>query len=301
MSTILRALKKLEQEKASMRPSGPTPVFSDASATEESVGRWLFNPWVRWSAVGTIMLMLSLTAFYFYRQSREPLSATAFNRDFKTADRSIHRNERQRQPAASSHRSNSTARERQKVPEVQRPPAASRRNELEHQPSDQDFPLTAMNRPSESKSVTQPLTIDNQAKNTEQRIQRPKLPQTRPSADVPKQVNVSGRPVSEKTSQTNQMSAAVQKPVAKVQPQKETSKERKSDGYDKAPALQDGRLKIQAIAWSPNPDDRMAVINARVIHEGESMESFQVVAIRQDDVVVKEKQSGTWRVLFGRP
>jgi hypothetical protein len=38
-----------------------------------------------------------------------------------------------------------------------------------------------------------------------------------------------------------------------------------------------------------------------VIYEGDSVDNFVVVAIRPDDVVVREKDKGLWKVVFGRP
>jgi hypothetical protein len=58
---------------------------------------------------------------------------------------------------------------------------------------------------------------------------------------------------------------------------------------------------VHAIAWSPTPADRVAVINSHVIYEGDSVEDFVVIAIRPDDVVVREKGRAVWRVEFGRP
>ena len=73
------------------------------------------------------------------------------------------------------------------------------------------------------------------------------------------------------------------------------------DDYEKTPLLTDGRLRVHAIAWSPRTTERMAVINSRILHEGDSVEDFVIVVIRPDDVVVREKEKGVWRVEFGRP
>jgi general secretion pathway protein A len=70
--------------------------------------------------------------------------------------------------------------------------------------------------------------------------------------------------------------------------------------YANADRLMDNRLKIQAIAWSPVPDERMAVINSHIVREGGSVEGFSVVAIRSDDVIVRENGQ-LYRVLFGSP
>lgn len=74
-----------------------------------------------------------------------------------------------------------------------------------------------------------------------------------------------------------------------------------SDAYENTPPLTDGRLKVHAIAWSPKVEERMAVVNNRVIYEGDSVDGFVVVAIRPDDVVVREKERGLWKVVFGKP
>ena len=71
-------------------------------------------------------------------------------------------------------------------------------------------------------------------------------------------------------------------------------------GYPNANLLTDGRLKVQALAWSPSIEDRMAVINTRIVHEGDKVEGFVVLAIGRDDVVVSEKGIA-YRVVFGRP
>lgn len=74
-----------------------------------------------------------------------------------------------------------------------------------------------------------------------------------------------------------------------------------ADTYDKTPVLTGGQLKVHAIAWSASLEDRMAVINSRVVHEGDSVDGFGVVAIRPEDVVVRDKEKGLFRVVFGRP
>lgn len=77
--------------------------------------------------------------------------------------------------------------------------------------------------------------------------------------------------------------------------------EKKGENFFRnAKLLADGRLKVQAIAWSPVAQDRMAVMNNHIVHEGETVDGFSIVAIGQDDVVVKEKGQ-LWRVKFGRP
>ena len=62
--------------------------------------------------------------------------------------------------------------------------------------------------------------------------------------------------------------------------------------------LKDSKLKLQAIAWSDDPAQRIAVINNHVVREGESVEGFSVTQIRPDDIIVNDG-SESWRLEFG--
>jgi hypothetical protein len=62
--------------------------------------------------------------------------------------------------------------------------------------------------------------------------------------------------------------------------------------------LDESKLKLQAIAWSNNATQRIAVINGRIVREGESIEGFVVNQIRQEDVVVNDG-SMSWQLEFG--
>ena len=61
--------------------------------------------------------------------------------------------------------------------------------------------------------------------------------------------------------------------------------------------LDDSKLQLQAIAWSKNAAQRIAVINGHVVREGESVEGFSVTQIRQDDIIVNDGTE-SWQVEF---
>jgi len=65
--------------------------------------------------------------------------------------------------------------------------------------------------------------------------------------------------------------------------------------YDR---IEDSKLKLQALAWSTDVARRMAVINGRIVHEGESVDGYQVIQIREEDVVVNDGGK-SWRLAFG--
>ncbi len=61
--------------------------------------------------------------------------------------------------------------------------------------------------------------------------------------------------------------------------------------------LDDDKLKLQAIAWSNEAAQRIAVINGHVVREGESVEGFSVDQIRQEDVIVNDGTE-SWQLEF---
>jgi hypothetical protein len=89
----------------------------------------------------------------------------------------------------------------------------------------------------------------------------------------------------------NQARAAVTPPTKKAKsPLKPVSR-----SYRR---LDDSKLKLQAIAWSNDVAQRIAVINGHIVREGESVEGFSVTQIRQDDIIVNDGTE-SWRLEFG--
>lgn len=62
--------------------------------------------------------------------------------------------------------------------------------------------------------------------------------------------------------------------------------------------LDNSKLKLQAIAWSNDVAQRIAVVNGHIVREGESVEGFSVTQIRQDDIIVNDGTE-SWRLEFG--
>ena len=61
--------------------------------------------------------------------------------------------------------------------------------------------------------------------------------------------------------------------------------------------IDEDRLKLHAIAWSNNPERRIAVINGRIVREGDSIDGFKVSRISAEEVIVKEGEK-SWRLVF---
>ncbi|MBW2582335.1 MAG: general secretion pathway protein GspB [Deltaproteobacteria bacterium] len=62
--------------------------------------------------------------------------------------------------------------------------------------------------------------------------------------------------------------------------------------------MNDSKLKLQALAWSSDAARRMAVINGRIVREGESVDGYQIDQIRREDVIVSDGRQ-SWSLEFG--
>jgi hypothetical protein len=56
-------------------------------------------------------------------------------------------------------------------------------------------------------------------------------------------------------------------------------------------------LKLQAISWSRNPANRIAVINGNILREGAALEGYSISRIAKDEVVVR-KGAEEWKLVF---
>jgi len=63
------------------------------------------------------------------------------------------------------------------------------------------------------------------------------------------------------------------------------------------PKLNDPEMKLQAVTWSNAPQKRLAVINNRILREGEMVSGYLISIINQDDVILS--RDGTkWKLVF---
>jgi hypothetical protein len=63
------------------------------------------------------------------------------------------------------------------------------------------------------------------------------------------------------------------------------------------PKLNDRDMKLQAITWSRVPQKRIAVINNRILREGETVSGYLIKTINQDDIVLS-LDGEKWKLLF---
>ena len=63
------------------------------------------------------------------------------------------------------------------------------------------------------------------------------------------------------------------------------------------PKLKDPDMKLQAVTWSRTPQKRIAVINNRILREGEMVSGYLINTINQDDIVLS-LDGKKWKLLF---
>ena len=115
-----------------------------------------------------------------------------------------------------------------------------------------------------------------------------------PAAEVqtPKEAIPTQEISSEKTSEKIEQPA--EKPVVAsvsipISPQKTVEPE--------IPKLKDPDMKLQAVTWSKAPQKRIAVINNRILREGEMVSGYIINTINPDDVVLT-LDGEKWKLLF---
>lgn len=268
MSTILKALEKLEREKEALRATGPMPAFSVPGSAGGPSG-WYLKPWLWLGLVGVIIMALGGTAWHFYRQSRG------------YAPRPAQRSASMDRPAAQHPADARNQAPPARIPEATRPEPRQpvRSSHSERRPA----PPPGQAKP----ALQQETTAGSPAGIPDSAIQRPS-PESAPATEGPAIKEAREKVETPPTGSPAPPDAAPKSNAP-------------ADVYENTPLLTDGRLRVHAIAWAPQPAERMAVINSRVLHEGDSVEDFVVVVIRPDDVVVREKGKSVWRVEFGRP
>ena len=280
MSTILRALKKLEQDKETIGARGMSGMAPAATERDERpAGRsWMSKRALRAAVIGAVFIGIFFVAVYYYIQSGP--SSTQPVQPPET-DQKATQPRRIAAAPRTMDRSESVARHSRQPPR-QAGPAPQRKPPPERQPQSTIAGTGAPSTPA----------LQERIKSGDRPV--PGLDSQRTSPP--------GAAIAPET--TAGAAKRVTSPAATSQPAKPVppagTKSEQDSAYAAADRLTDNRLKIQAIVWSSIPDERMAVINTHIVREGGSVEGFSVVAIRSDDVIVREN-GRLYRVAFGKP
>ena len=106
-----------------------------------------------------------------------------------------------------------------------------------------------------------------------------RAPQTSPPAASPA------------TTPTPQATVAAKAPAAAPKPAPSAAKPAQPTPIAPGAAVQrdrlnDPKIEIQAISWTPEPESRLVVINSRILREGSTVEGYRVAQINPDDVIL---------------
>lgn len=260
MSSILKALKKLERDPPEQDSYQPwTEQIDHKKAVTGRAGK-IWRAAKLWRSVPLVLLLAALGWFGFSQKQRlfDWVSAPKSSENHSSAGS----NPGAEQEPKANDRSSS------------KPPPVS--------PTSKNTNRYAKAEPSTPTGKTSP-----QAKPAAPPAKKPIAPQSNsPITPVKPATAVSRDAPTRKNAVSVASSTASKKASRSTKPQDTLSRFRESS------------LKLQAIAWSDDIERRLAVINGRILRQGESVEGFLIKQIRQDDVVVSNgKQS--WKLEFG--
>ncbi|MGD9007731.1 MAG: general secretion pathway protein GspB [Desulfobacteraceae bacterium] len=282
MSTILKALKKLEQDKEPVGARDLSHTLATAaSAKGRSAGRFKSSQrLLRVAVIGAVFVGAAGAAVYFYMQSRPTVTQVP------QSSESVRKPVPSPQASAPIQRAinrsdGDTSQPKRLAPQAK--PERQRKRPPDPSP-----------RSATADAVTQAKPVLPKPIESRERFEQGKNLQKATPPDAAK----ASRAEADAAGPPRNGPARPAAPTGSVPPA--DPKSANESAYANADRLTDNRLKIQAIAWSPVPDERMAVINSSIVREGGSVEGFTVVAIRSDDVIVREKGQ-LYRVIFGSP
>jgi hypothetical protein len=67
--------------------------------------------------------------------------------------------------------------------------------------------------------------------------------------------------------------------------------------YAQVDLLENDALELQAISYAKSPNQRIAVINNEIMHQGQSLSGYKIIYIGPEEVVVEQGQA-QWKLIF---
>ena len=278
MSSILKALKRIEGESPPPQsfPSLPGSVDPKQAVSSNARRRWLFR---RLITVSLILLVIVAAAILIYHQ-RQFIAAKLFSAE---------------SPAAKPQKEGSPG-EKPNIFKAKIPHTSSKQIKRRLRQTRLAKHRTQTAAPGQNTKVSREdvnpqrpaVAVDRQPPKTMPAIAS-KQPQSgitghKPARKQPsrQKFRPSKKSIAGKRAASPKSATGVQKP-------------RKAKTYAK---LNDSKLKLQALAWSSDAARRMAVIDGRIVREGESVDGYQIDQIRREDVIVSDGRQ-SWSLEFG--
>ena len=282
MSSILKALKKIEEQTPSPDKvsSLPQPIDSKQALNSKTLKRRR----IRKTLILLILLVAAGVAAGFFFGQRRMIIAKMFppvgssNSSGSAADAPRQKRIYKAKVSAASEKT------------AQLRPVGTRQPQNQTKSSTPGRSANALqaDQPSYSSGAS---TANRDSKSAPLRQQARTKPKARVEKTPQKTSTSMGPKPAEKSIARNDN--ALVEPAAPA-PKKRSAEPAKT-AYER---VQDSKLKLQALAWSADDAKRIAVINGRIVREGESVDGYQVMQIREEDVVVNDGGK-SWRLEFG--
>ncbi len=280
MSSILRALKRVEDESppGDESHSWPRPIDSKKAVKSGVKKRWLLNRLVS----GLVIFLVVLAAGWF-----------AFSQRHRIFDTMLSEKSREDNRQALTASTTKKAIQPQKI---------KTRAKKAGQP-DQNYTQASVKQSGNTVSKKRPISSGSLTSRPEVPVQksvtRPrKIKKPTPTKrKIPlKNKQTRSQPVQPSGSRRTPASAPKKQPfAAKPSPAKVAGGQ--DARFDALSAMNNSKLKLQAIAWSEDTAQRMAVINDHIVREGGTVDGYSITSIRKDDVIVNDGTT-SWRLEF---
>jgi hypothetical protein len=278
LSSILKALKRIEGQSPPPKSFSALPDSADPKQAVNSNAsrRWRLR---RYITVSLVLLVIVVTAVIVFQQ-RQFITSKIFPAGSPTAKQKKSKAPVEKSKIFRAKIPSGTVKQAPKRPEPTRPARQQTKRVAAGQKT-QKFRTNTSSSGSKA-------TVGQSASKTIPPVSGKRLQSgTTSNTSAPKQ---SSRP-----KLTPAKKSIAGKRTASRKPAAATPKSRKAKTYTK---LNDSQIKLQALAWSSDAARRMAVINGRIVREGESMDGYQINQIRQEDVVVSDGTQ-SWSLEFG--
>jgi len=278
LSSILKALKRIEGQPPPPQsfPALPDSVDAKQAINSNARKRWRLR---RIITVGLVLLVIVVTAILVFQQ-RQFVTSKIFPAGSPATNPQI----------------SQAAQEKSKIFRAKIPPATVKKATKRPKPTQPARQQTKTVAPEQKIKKFQANTRSSDSRADVARQPPKTLPAI--SSKQPPSGAAINKPAPGPSSRQKfipSKKSIAGKQAASSQPAAKAPKTRKAKTYAR---LNDSKIKLQALAWSSDAAKRMAVINGRIVREGESMDGYQINQIRQEDVVVSDDRQ-SWSLEFG--
>ncbi len=286
MSTILRALQKVEKETTEDADQpGPGPTHSikpTQTINQRLTALWYLQLGKRYLLIGSGAIMLVLLAiFTFSMLGSDPPPETA----------SQNRAAPNRQPIDPGWIPQGSP-----APAANRPEHVAKRHRATRPPDYAPAPSYDPNhQPGQyaSKYAAAPQAQMRPSTDTERQVEPP-LEMETISPSLAEEETAKDGAGDEDLAPDDSLPPESTEPEAPVEILESDPEELR---YAQVDLLEESTLELQAISYSTVPKQRMAVINNEIIHQGRKVGGYKVIYIGPEQVVV-EKGGSQWKIIF---